>query len=221
MAKMITQIFLTSLLLIFAITSPIIVSFLTYPQITQHEKLPFTLLEYEGNKTTITFEIKGFFLMNDSVLVIVEKQYLNSKTRYYVNYLTRNVYYPIKIDNKEFLGFSGIYSILWISKRPQVGENIPLLEYYGTVIDTNETHVILNDYYGDELVYKRVKNIYVLTSYDGLRLVRIEKIAGEKTIGRNLNNIIMMGSIAGLIVTLLNIIMYLNFKNKDKDYSLI
>ncbi len=166
--KRILKIFIPSLLLVLAIVLPFLIGYET-----EKPPLPFMRLIYSDNNTELIFTMKGAISINGSNYVIVEKEFGRRSIKYFVEHGTRKIYYLIMDNNEQYLGFSGIYTILWFTKPPKINDTVPLLDHYGVVIRVTESSFKIRDYYGIELSYRKVGNIYVLSQYGELKLKSI------------------------------------------------
>ncbi|RLG74850.1 MAG: hypothetical protein DRO23_05505 [Thermoprotei archaeon] len=166
--KHMLKIFIPSLLLVLAIVLPFLIDYET-----EKPPLPFMRLVYSDNNTELVFTMKGAISVNGSKYVIVEKEFDRRSIRYFVEQGTRKIYYLIMDNNEQYLGFSGIYTILWFTEPPKINDTVPLLDHYGMVIKVTESSFKIRDYYGIELSYKKVGNVYVLSQYGELKLKSI------------------------------------------------
>jgi len=166
---LVLKIIVPSILLFVAILSPYLIGLRSIENV-----MPFTMLIYSDNNTTLKFTIKGSLIVNNSYFIIVEKTTAKEKITYYVDYKTRKIFYLTKFNNEEYLGFSGIYTVLWFYGKPKLNSAVPLLDHYGVIVFSNETSFKIIDYYNVSLEYNKVgDNIYVLSSYGGLKLRKL------------------------------------------------
>ncbi len=142
-----------------------------------------TYLLFKQNKSAIEFKITEVLTINSKTFAKVVKTFKGKTTTYYVEIPSRKIYYDL---GNGFLGFSGIYTILWFNKEPANGTEVPLLDFYGTVIEVNETGFKVLDYYGDSLYYVETDGIYVLKRYDGLILDKVIISSPRRSVDLNI-----------------------------------
>ncbi len=127
-------------------------------------------LLFKQNETKIEFKVSEVIIFDSKVLAKVLKIFRDRELEYFVEIPTRKIYYSI---DEGVIGFSGIYTILWFNEKPEKGSEVPLLDFYGTVVHVNESSFIVVDYYGDKLYYRKVNGVYVLEKYGTLTLHRV------------------------------------------------
>lgn len=166
--SLLIKILAPSLLLVLAVTLPFLIGYEV-----EETPLPFMRLIYSDNNTELIFTMKGTIGVNGLKYVIVEKRFDRKSMKYFVEWETRKIYYLITDNGKQYLGFSGIYTILWFTKTPKINDIVPLLDHYGIVINVTKSFFKIRNYYGMELFYKKVGNVYVLFQYGKLKLKNI------------------------------------------------
>jgi len=160
------------LMLIAIVLALITSSPLLYGLIFKIQKVPEnivipTYLLFKQNESTIEFRITEILTINLKTFAKMVKTFRGEITEYYVEIPSRKIYYDL---GNGVLGFSGIYTILWFNKEPANGTEIPLLDFYGIVVNVNETGFTVLNYYGDSLYYAKVDGVFVLKTYNGLVL---------------------------------------------------
>jgi len=166
--KLVFKILVPSLILLSAIILPYILSYRDL-----RTPLPFVKLAYSSNSTEISFSIKGSLNIGGSEYIIVEKTSMKEHVVYFVEYGTRRIFYLTKVDDKQYLGFSGIYTVLWFTEPPKINDTVPVLDYYGVVSNVQDNSFCLKDYYGIDLHYEKIGSVYVLSRYGELKLKNI------------------------------------------------
>ena len=192
--KLAFKILIPSLILLSAILLPYLLSY----RVTE-TPLPFIKLVYGSNNTEISFTIKGSLKINGSEYIIVEKTSTKEHTTYFVERDTRKIFYLTKADDKQYLGFSGIYTVLWFTKPPKANETVPILDHYGVVSNIYDNSFNLRDYYGVNLHYEKVDDVYVLSSYGELKLKNIVLKEGG-LMEKSLTYILIVGLVATALI---------------------
>ena len=176
-------------------SSPLLYSLMYGKQKVSENIITPTYLCFKQNKSLIEFRITGILTVESKTFAKVIKTFRGKTTEYYVEIPSRKIYYDL---GKGVLGFSGIYTILWFNKKPVNGTEIPLLDFYGTVINVNETGFTVLDYYGDTLYYAEVNGIFILKTYDSLVLDKAVISSPRGTMNLNTVSLVLAPTYATL-----------------------
>ena len=161
---------LIAIVLALITSSPLLYGLIFETQKVSENIVTPTYLLFKQNESTIEFRVTEILTIDSKTFAKVVKTFRGKTTEYYVEIPSRKIYYNL---GNGVLGFSGIYTILWFNKKPVNGTEIPLLDFYGIVVNVDETGFTVLDYYGDSLYYAEVNGIFVLKTYNGLVLDKV------------------------------------------------